>query len=134
MRFSLLILTLWWMLGFPLCVSGSEAKMKGPHASPQSLFPSQGVATSSSRIAFLQSIRFYQKWLSPIRLGPCGFSPSCSRYGYAAIKEQGPLVGVLMTADRLMRCSIWKKPSPDYFLLPNGKLYDPVSKNLLSEK
>jgi hypothetical protein len=39
-----------------------------------------------------------------------------------------------MTADRLTRCNIWKEPGPDYFLLPNGRLYDPISNNLLVEK
>jgi len=48
-----------------------------------------------------------------------------------SIREQGPLTGLFMTADRLTRCNIWKEPGPDYTLLPNGKLYDPPSHNLL---
>jgi putative membrane protein insertion efficiency factor len=134
MCISVFILALWWTLGFPLCACGSETRMKGPHAAPLRLTSSQEVETSSVRIAFLQSIRFYQKWVSPIRAEQCGFSPSCSRYGHAAIVEHGPVFGVIMTADRLTRCNIWKKPGPDYILLPNGKLYDPVSNNLLFEK
>ena len=107
--------------------------MKGP---PPVAHPPQAQEerTSSVEIAFLQAIRFYQSWVSPIGGGDrCGFRPSCSAYGVAAIRDQGPLIGLMMTGDRLTRCHIWKKPGADYHLLPNGKLYDPVSKNLLCE-
>ncbi|GEM_PF-3711600 len=90
--------------------------------------------TSSAQIAFLEFIRFYQKWISPIGGDRCGFRPSCSQYGYEAIATQGPVVGIMMTGDRLTRCNIWKSPGPDYFLLPNGRLYDPISNNLLVDK
>jgi putative membrane protein insertion efficiency factor len=131
---SFSVLALIWTLSVPFIACGSEVEMKGPRARPQLLWAKEELETSSVRLAFLQSIRFYQKFLSPFRSEPCGFSPSCSRYGSAAIEEQGPLVGILMTADRLMRCHIWKRPGPDYLLLPTGKLYDPVSINLLPER
>jgi putative membrane protein insertion efficiency factor len=93
------------------------------------------INTSSVQLACSGAIRFYQKLISPIGGGKrCGFSPSCSAYGYKAIGEQGPAVGILMTADRLMRCTIWKSLGPHYTLLPSGRLYDPPSKNLLSEE
>jgi uncharacterized protein len=131
---SLAFLTMFCAYSFVVCAHGSEAKMKGPNArSAKSLALDEG-ETSSVRVACLQSIRFYQEWISPIRGVHCGFRPSCSAYGYAAIEQQGPIVGIMMTADRLMRCNLWKGPGPDYTLLPNGKLYDPLSKNLLSEK
>jgi putative membrane protein insertion efficiency factor len=133
-RFALGVLTVLCTLGFAFYACGSEAKMKGPHARSQQSVSHQETETSSVQIAFLQSIRFYQKWISPIGGGRCGFRPSCSAYGYAAIEQQGPMVGIMMTADRLTRCNIWKAPGPDYTLLPNGKLFDPPSKNLLSEK
>jgi len=80
-------------------------------------------------------IKLYQQRVSSIG-GPdrCGFRPSCSNYGYEAIKEQGPVIGLVMIGDRQTRCNIFKEPGPDYALLPNGKLYDPISKNLLFEK
>ena len=107
--------------------------MKGPPARLQQPAPALQDETSCVRIAFLQAIKFYQKWISPIGGERCGFRPTCSRYGYAAIHEQGPAVGLMMTGDRLMRCHIWKKPGPDYTPLPNGRLFDPLSRNLLSE-
>ncbi len=107
--------------------------MKGPRTKSHQPSPQEG-PTSSVEAAFLGAIRLYQMRLSPIG-GPdrCGFRPSCSTFSTMAIKEEGPLVGLLMTADRLIRCHIWKKPGADYPLLPNGKLYDPPSRNLLCE-
>lgn len=130
-----ILVALCWTFLFPFCASGSENKMKGPQAEVHRPQPPQEDSASSVAMVFLESIRFYQKWISPIGGGNrCGFRPSCSAYGYSAIKTQGPLVGVMMTADRLTRCNLWKRPGADYFLLPGGRLYDPVSKNLLSEK
>jgi hypothetical protein len=38
-----------------------------------------------------------------------------------------------MTADRLTRCNIFKVPGPEYHLLPDGRLLDPVSANTLND-
>ena len=132
---AICIVALLWALGFPVCARGSDAKMRGPHAGSKPLPTTQESGTSCVEIAFLQSIRFYQKWISPIGGGDrCGLRPSCSAYGYEAVKEEGPVIGLMMTADRLTRCNIWKRAGAEYTLLPNGKLYDPISKNLLFEK
>ena len=113
----------------------SDLAMKGPKANIAPRASAQNLETSSLGIAFLGAIRFYQKRISPIGGGNrCGFSPSCSAYGYEAIREQGPLLGVIMIGDRQIRCNIWKHNGPDYTLLPNGKLYDPPAYNLLFEK
>jgi len=110
---------------------GSDLTMKGPRVkAPDRQDVDRPVETSCVKLAFLGSIRLYQKRVSSTG-GPdrCGFRPSCSAYGYAAIEEEGPVIGLLMTADRLIRCNLFKEPGPDYTLLPNGKLYDPPSKN-----
>ena len=124
-----------FLLGSSDLVSGLTIAMKGPEEKVDNPNQDQDIETSSIKIAFLGAIRFYQNTIS--RIGGtdrCGFRPSCSAYGYRAIKEQGPVIGIMMTADRLTRCNIWKKPGEDYFLLPNNKLFDPVPKNLLFEK
>ena len=110
--------------------------MKGPREKvPSRQNVDRAVETSCVKLAFLGSIRLYQKRVSSIG-GPdrCGFRPSCSAYGYTAIEEEGPVIGLLMTADRLTRCNVFKGPGPDYTLLPYGKLYDPPSKNLLFDR
>jgi hypothetical protein len=80
---------------------------------------------------FIGAIDFYRGFLSPVSGARCGFSPSCSTFGRQAVKEYGPIQGVMMTADRLTRCNIFKGPDADYAALPNGRLFDPVSRNTL---
>lgn len=121
--------------GFDAPASGSDFMMKGPETEPRGPGASGPIETSSVQIALLGMIKLYQHYVSPIGgVDRCGFRPSCSHYGYAAIQEQGPLIGLMMIGDRQTRCTIFKEPGPDYTLLPNGKLYDPVSKNLLFAK
>jgi len=111
---------------------GSQASMRGPQEQVGTQSLGQEITTSCFTLAFLGAIKLYQQRLSPIG-GPdrCGFRPSCSAYGVAAIREQGPLIGLMMIGDRQVRCHIWKRSGPDYMLLPNGKLFDPPSKNLV---
>jgi len=123
-----------WMLSLTPCAGASDFMMKGPNEQRTGPIIRQDNETSCVNSAFLGLIRLYQKRISPIGGRRCGFWPSCSAYGYTAIKEQGPFIGLMMIGDRLTRCNIWKHEGPDYFLLPNGKLYDPPSKNLLFEK
>lgn len=52
-------------------------------------------------------IRLYQVGISPL-LGPCcRFSPSCSHYAVACIRDHGALRGGWLTARRLLRCHPW---------------------------
>ncbi len=96
--------------------------------------PSPGQETSPLRFVFLGAIHLYRTYVSPIDGPRCGFTPSCSAFARQAVGEYGGLRGVIMTADRLTRCNIFKKPGPDYPLLPNGRLFDPVSAHTLTEQ
>ena len=63
----------------------------------------------SARVV-LASIDLYQATLSPRMpsLGVhCRFTPTCSHYGEAAIREDGALVGGLRAAWRILRCGPW---------------------------
>ncbi len=93
----------------------------------------RALETSSAKIVFLGAIGFFQQYISPIDGPRCGFSPTCSRYGAEAIRKYGPLQGLLMTGDRIIRCNPWRRPGIDYARLPNGRLYDPVAQNDLFE-
>ncbi len=111
---------------------GSDFTMKGPGEELPVVEKGDGLETSSVRVALLGLIGFYQHVISPVDgTDRCGFRPSCSRYGYQAIRDRGPVMGIMMTGDRLIRCNIFRRPG--YSRLPNGKLYDPLSDNLLSE-
>lgn len=42
--------------------------------------------------------------LSAVKDGGCPMHPNCSSYGLEAFAKHGPLMGWIMTCDRLMRC------------------------------
>jgi putative membrane protein insertion efficiency factor len=106
--------------------------MKAPKNDLVSTSPASVTVTKPSTLssALLGSVHFFQKWISPIDGPRCSFSPTCSQFGYEAVHDHGPFFGVVMTADRLMRCNYWTEESPDYVRLPNRALYDPVTNNL----
>ncbi len=49
-------------------------------------------------------IRLYQLTLSPLLPSSCRFTPSCSHYGYEAIRRFGFIKGGWLTAKRIARC------------------------------
>lgn len=49
------------------------------------------------------ALGFYQRHLGDQWAWHCDFQPSCSSFGRQALAEQGALVGLAMTADRLQR-------------------------------
>lgn len=46
----------------------------------------------------------YQKWLSPQISAECLYRPTCSEYSKQLFKRYGFFIGLIATADRLMRC------------------------------
>jgi putative membrane protein insertion efficiency factor len=52
----------------------------------------------------LAGIRFYQRSISALRPPSCRFQPTCSEYGYQAIRRYGLLKGGWLTLRRLGRC------------------------------
>jgi putative membrane protein insertion efficiency factor len=72
--------------------------------------------THLPQTGLLALIRLYQLTLS--RLMPpntCRFYPSCSRYGFEAIRKHGAIKGGLLASWRVLRCNPFN---------PGG--YDPV--------
>ncbi len=51
-------------------------------------------------------IRFYQKFLSPLKRQPCcRFTPTCSAYAIEAFQKRGFFVGLGLTVWRVLRCN-----------------------------
>lgn len=61
----------------------------------------------------LGAIRFYRKWLSPLKPPSCRYVPTCSAYGLEAIQRYGPLRGGWMTLRRILRCHPFHKGGYD---------------------
>lgn len=82
--------------------------------------------TSELKLAATGLIRLYQKFISSQDGPTCAFTPSCSRFGMACIQEYGVFRGVLLAADRLIRCN--GSQSRYYHKDPiTGKYVDPIS-------
>ena len=66
-------------------------------------------------------IRFYQKYISPMKGTKCPYFPTCSQYGLEAIQKHGTLKGGLLTIWRILRCNPFSKggvdPVPEEFKL-----------------
>ncbi len=59
-------------------------------------------------------IRFYQRFLSPLKPPSCRFYPSCSAYALQAIQRFGPLKGGYLAIGRLLRCNPFNNGGVDY--------------------
>ena len=44
----------------------------------------------------IQSIRFYQRYISPLKPPTCRFTPTCSTYAIQAIRKHGPFKGLAL--------------------------------------
>ncbi|CAH2215341.1 membrane protein insertion efficiency factor YidD [Tepidibacter aestuarii] len=49
-------------------------------------------------------IRFYQKFISPIKGKTCRFYPTCSQYAIDALEKYGFLKGSYLSIKRILKC------------------------------
>lgn len=67
---------------------------------------------------FIWIIRFYRRFISPIKPPSCRFQPTCSQYGLEAIQRFGAIKGGYLTIKRILKCHPFH---------PGG--FDPVPEN-----
>ena len=117
-RKHLFFAVLW--AGFWVFFSGCAAHQPAPTA-------------QSGREPLTQIVHFYQgplDHLSAVRYGGCPMAPHCSAYALMAIEQHGPLTGLMMTFDRLIRCGNDEiHLSPEVFVNGRRLTYDPVEAN-----
>lgn len=58
-------------------------------------------------------IKFYRKYISPLKSTKCPYIPTCSQYGLEAIEKYGAFKGSLLTAWRILRCNPFSKGGYD---------------------
>ena len=58
-------------------------------------------------------IRFYQKFLSPLKHTRCPYTPTCSQYGLEAIQKYGAVKGSLLACWRILLCNPFSKGGYD---------------------
>ena len=67
------------------------------------------------RILFLLPIRFYRRFITPLKGPTCRFAPTCSEYAQEAIQVHGVFKGSYFALRRILRCHPF-----------GGSGYDPV--------
>ena len=71
--------------------------------------------------ALMAAIRYYQSAWSPDHsprrsrypYGYCRYHPTCSQYGYEAVRKYGVIKGSLLALWRILRCNPWSKGGHD---------------------
>lgn len=58
-------------------------------------------------------IKFYRKYISPIKSTKCPYFPSCSEYAMVAVSKYGVLKGGCLTVWRILRCNPFSKGGYD---------------------
>ncbi len=61
-----------------------------------------GAPTGPGTGVFQGLLGFYRKVISPVDGNRCAMAPTCSLYSHQAIQEHGVIMGVFLTADRLL--------------------------------
>ena len=62
---------------------------------------------------FIAIIKFYQKYLSPLKSTKCPYYPTCSQYGLEAIEKYGAFKGGILAFWRIIRCNLFSKGGYD---------------------
>ena len=75
-----------------------------------------GWPTNAAGRCLAELVRFYQRFISPLKPRCCRFTPSCSEYSRQAYLTHGFWRGTWLTIWRIVRCN------PFY----RGPLVDPV--------
>ena len=69
-------------------------------------------------------IRFYRRFLSPLKPRTCRFHPTCSAYALEALARHGAVWGSYLAVRRVLRCHPWNPGGldPVPVLFPPGEV------------
>ncbi|MCA8952311.1 MAG: membrane protein insertion efficiency factor YidD [Planctomycetes bacterium] len=65
------------------------------------------------RWLLMQPVRFYRRFVSPLKPACCRFRPTCSAYALEALQVHGALRGTWLTIRRIVRCQPFCEPGFD---------------------
>jgi putative membrane protein insertion efficiency factor len=49
-------------------------------------------------------VKFYRKYISPLKRPSCIYTPTCSLYALEALDKYGAIKGTYLTVRRILRC------------------------------
>jgi len=86
--------------------TGHDHQPGDNHAEPLPAWRPDFRLTHLPQTLLLGLIRLYQLTLSrAMPVNTCRFYPSCSRYGFEAVRRHGAIKGSLLAAWRVLRCN-----------------------------
>lgn len=59
-------------------------------------------------------IKFYRKFVSPLKQPCCKYYPTCSKYALDALKKHGFIKGSILCVWRILRCNPYSNGGVDY--------------------
>lgn len=70
---------------------------------------------------FILLVKFYRKFISPLKIPCCRFYPTCSAYAVEAFTKHGAIKGLGLTVWRILRCNPFCKGGYDPVPEPKSK-------------
>ena len=70
-------------------------------------------AKRAMKYVFIALVKFYRRFISPLKPPCCRFTPTCSEYALTAFKERGAIVGFGLTMWRILRYNPFCKAGYD---------------------
>ena len=62
---------------------------------------------------FIGLVKFYRKYISPLKKPCCRFTPTCSMYALEAFERHGALKGLYLSVKRILKCNPFMKGGYD---------------------
>jgi len=78
---------------------------------------------------FIWLLKVYQNFISPLDGDRCNMYPTCSQYSVQAIRKHGPVIGIIMTSDRLIHEADEQRLSPASKVGDHYRWLDSVENN-----
>lgn len=63
---------------------------------------------------FLQIVKFYRRFISPLKPACCKYYPTCSAYAMEAFEKHGAVKGFILAVWRILRCNPYSLGGVDH--------------------
>lgn len=123
MRRALLLVVFWLLAAQVPVAAAAWGPWEAPRPKPVSAAPPFGTAPLRT------AIHFFQHYISPVDGPRCPMYPTCSAYALQALERHGPLLGVMLTVDRLFHETDAAEHHHPVQVGNRLRFYDPVANN-----
>jgi len=99
---------------------------EGPPEKPRT---AAGPDAAGSLDPLVAGVRFFQRFISPVDGPRCRMYPTCSGYALQALDRHGPLLGTLLTVDRLLHEGSPEEHRHPVEIFGRRRFHDPLANN-----